>query len=208
MLKFGKKVNYRPFLVSGAIATAVGLIFGINIATMLGVKIAIILFLLMFLGHYLLVLPVIFNYWDSDSKFIRYNDIKPFNKRLLAILLPKFSPVTVIDRKNIQQISILGLPQHDLSFASELVLSEEGGLMYNLFLMINEPVKVRLTMKNREIIDLDLSRDYVRRPHETLGKLRIFLKGFNPRILELSDETEDLLQLRQKEEDRDDINSP
>jgi len=208
MLKFGKKVNYRPFLVSGAIATAIGLIFGINIATMLGVKIAIILFLLMFLGHYLLVLPVIFNYWDSDSKFIRYNDIKPFNKRLLAIFLPKFSPVTVIDRKNIRQISILGLPQHDLSFASELVLSEEGGLMYNLFLMINEPVKVRLTMKNRETIDLDLSRDYVSRPHETLGKLRIFLKSFNPRILELSDETEDLLHLRQKEEDYDDINSP
>ncbi len=149
----------------------------------------------MYFGHYLFVLPVIFNYWVSDSKFIRYNDIKPFRKRLIAILLPNHSPVTVIVKSDIRHISVVGLPKHDTSLASELILSEEGGLMYNLFLMVNEPVKVRLIMKNGNTIDLDISRDYVRHPHETLGKLRIFLKEFNPKILELSGETENLLKL-------------
>lgn len=189
MLKFGKKVNYRPLLMSILMAVLVGLLFGFNISVRLGIEVGSIMFLTVILGHYLLALPVIFNYWDSDSHNIRYVDLRPLHSRMLSILFPKHMPIKVIDKKEISQIDILGLPQHNFPLSSNLVMSEEGGLSYNLFLMINEPIKVRLIMKNNEMIDLDVSNDYVKHPQETIGKLNIFLNDFSPNMIHLSKET-------------------
>jgi len=195
MLKFGKKGNYRPALVSLAIGTIVGLIFKINFSPLLGISIGIILFLTMFIGHYLFVLPTIFNYWYSEDQFIRYNDVKSFGKRLLFLLMPLQLHLKTIAKKDIRTIEIIGLPQPELSLATRSVLSEESGPMSDLYLMVKEPVKIKLTLFDRSVIYLDLSRDYIKKPYETLGKLQIFLKEFNPRILDLSPEAKKLIKL-------------
>lgn len=204
MIKFGKKVTYRPLFISMVIGVLIGSIFGLNLSRTLGIQIGGIIFIVILLGHYFLVLPIIFNYWESNNLFIRYNDIKPFHNRLLALLLPRRTPIKTISKKEIQTVSIIGLPQHNPSLTSELVLSEEGGFMYNLFLMINEPVKVRLKLKNGDIIDLDISRDYVKQPHQTLTKLHIFLKDFSYDTLNIPSEVRQMIDSKIKN-DYDDL---
>ena len=195
MIKFGKKVNYRPLAVSFLLAITLGIIFGWSFYRKLGIEIGIIIFLLMILGHYLFILPIIFNYWDSDNNYIHYTDIRSIHKRLLSILFPVLLSTQKIDKSQISQINVLGLPQPKFSLTDELIVSEEGGMMYNLYLMINEPIKVRLTMANQRKIDLDISRDYVKHSRETIIKLRIFLKNCNPNIVHLSDDTRKFIQV-------------
>lgn len=189
MLKFGKKVNYRPLLVSLGVALIVGLLFGLNISKLLGWEIGTIMFLLMILGHYWLVMPIIFNYWYSTDSTVNYSDINKLSSRLLMIFLPFQLHLKTINKNQITAITLLGLPQRNPNLGSELLVSEEGGFMYNILLMINEPVKVRLGLANGQTIDLDLSQDFVAHQSETLGKLRIFLSEFNPAIVYLSNET-------------------
>ena len=98
-----------------------------------------------------------------------------------------------ISKKDIVGITLLGLPQPTEKLNSELIISEEGGFLYNLILMINEPVKIRLITIDHQIIDLDVSHDYVQHPHETLGKINLFLQQFHPDIINLAPETADLL---------------
>jgi len=193
MLKFGKKVSYRPLLFSLFIALTVGSLFGLNISQSLGLEIGGIMFFLMIVGHYLFVMPIIFNYWDSDKSNIHYNDIHKYHLRLLTILIPKLQPIKTIPKQQIAEIDLIGLPQKTPNPSEELVMTEEGGFMYNILLMINEPVKVRIILKNETMIDLDLSRDYVNRPYETIGKLKLFLQEFDPEIVQLSNKTQQAL---------------
>lgn len=148
----------------------------------------------MIIGHYLFVMPIIFNYWDSDKINIHYSDIQKYHLRLLTIFLPKLVPIRVIDKQQITKITLIGLPQKNPNLSSELVMTEEGGFMYNILLMINEPVKIRVTLRDHTIIDLDLSRDYVDRPYETIGKLKLFLRDFDYGIVQLSTDTKQALK--------------
>lgn len=208
MIKFGKKVTYHPLFISLFIGILIGSIFGLNISRTLGIQVGGILFVMIMLGHYLFVLPIIFNYWESNNFFIRYNDIKPLHNRLLALLLPHHTPIKAISKKDIKRVSIIGLPQRSSSLTSELILSEEGGFMYNLFLMINEPVKVRLTMNDNSIVDLDISRDYVKKPEQTLAKLHIFLKEFSYNTLNIPTEVRKIIDAQIKEDYDDFSKSP
>lgn len=193
MLKFGKKLNYRPLLMSLFWALLCGSLFGFNISKTLGIRIAIIIFGIIFIGHYLTILPTIFNYWDSSDKFIRYNDKSNPFKRLLIMLIPKLGTYKVIDKKLIRSIQITGLPMTNDLLSSALFVATEGGFLYNLMVMIRYPVKVKLLLKNGQIINLNLSRDYVDHPAETIGKLKIFLNDFPSEELDLSPETKHLI---------------
>lgn len=193
MLKFGKKLNYRPLLMSLFWALLCGSLFGFNISKTLGIRIAIIIFGIIFIGHYLTILPTIFNYWDSSDKFIRYNDKSDPFKRLLIMLIPKLDTYKVIDKKLIRSIQITGLPMTNDLLSSALFVTTEGGFLYNLMVMIRYPVKVKLLLNNGQIINLNLSRDYVDHPAETIGKLKIFLNDFPPEKLDLSPETKQLI---------------
>lgn len=194
MLKFGKKINYRPLLVSLCFALIVGLLLGMNLSWNLGLDVGIVMFILILLGHYLLILPVIFNYWDSSKNSIRYSNFKKIHSRFFAMFFPKLESLKTIDKDKIAAITLIGLPQKDFNLTSELIVSEEAGFMYNILLMLNDPVKVRLTMDDATIIDLDLSRDFVKRPENTISKLNLFLKSFNPYLVHLSDETKKALK--------------
>lgn len=195
MLKFGKKVTSLPLLISSLTACSIGFLFGLNISADLGWEIGIVIFMIMFGGHYLLVLPIICNYWDSTDDKICYSDLKKIHKRILPLLFPKTLPLKYIDKSDIHNITVLGLPQKDANLASRLVVPEEGGLIYNWILMINEPVIIRIKTYTGQVIDLDVSRDYVKYPAETLGKLRIFLLEFNPMIIHLSDATRKIIKI-------------
>ncbi|CAJ1177066.1 hypothetical protein CPEBRM1_ABPJDJAI_00075 [Companilactobacillus paralimentarius] len=166
-----------------------GSLFGFNISKTLGIRIAIVVFGIVFIGHYLIVLPTIFNYWDSSDRFIRYNDKSNPFKRLLLMLIPKLNTYKVIDKKLIKSIQITGLPMTNDLLSSALFVATEGGFLYNLMVMMHYPVEVKLLLNNGQIINLNLSRDYVDHPAETIGKLKIFLNDFPPEKLDLSPKT-------------------
>lgn len=193
MLKFGKRLNYRPLLMSLFWALLYGSLFGFNISKTLGIRIAIVVFGIVFIGHYLIVLPTIFNYWDSSDRFIRYNDKSNPFKRLLLMLIPKLNTYKVIDKKLIKSIQITGLPMTNDLLSSALFVATEGGFLYNLMVMMHYPVEVKLLLNNGQIINLNLSRDYVDHPTETIGKLKIFLNDFPSAKLNLSPETKQLI---------------
>lgn len=193
MLKFGKRLNYRPLLMSLFWALLCGSLFGFNISKTLGIRIAIVVFGIVFIGHYLIVLPTIFNYWDSSDRFIRYNDKSNPFKRLLLMLIPKLNTYKVIDKKLIKSIQITGLPMTNDLLSSALFVATEGGFLYNLMVMMHYPVEVKLLLNNGQIINLNLSRDYVDHPAETIGKLKIFLNDFSPEKLDLSPKTKQLI---------------
>jgi hypothetical protein len=193
MLKFGKRINYRPLLVSTLSALLIGGLFGFNISHSLGLKVGLIIFTLIFLGHYLLILPVIFNYWDSDSRFIRYNNEINFGKRIFTMIFPGLDKLTVIDKKSIKSITLTGLPMKTNLLSSALVVSTEGGFLYNLLVMMHHPVKLELTLTDGQKISLDLSQDYVYHPAKTLGKVKIFLQDFKPEQISLNSTTQHAL---------------
>lgn len=188
MLKFGKKVNYRPLGLSLLTGLTVGILFGSNISLIIGVEVGIIMFSVMFLGHYLLFLPTIFNYWESSSEFIRYSDITKTMNRIIAMISPAKLPMKVIDKAKIKEITITGLPPTYTNLTAQFIAAEEGSLMYGLFLMINSPVKIQIILDDRTKINLDISKDYFTHPQTTLAKLRLFLNEFKPSKVNLSKE--------------------
>jgi len=195
MLKFGKKVNYRPLLFSLFLSGVVGLLFSVNISQGLGFKVGIIMFLMILFGYYLMFLPTIFSYWDSTERWIRYSDTKKLYRRIYAVIFPKLFPLRIIDKTQIVSVTVTGLPKKSTNFTSELVLAEEGGYMYDLLSMINDPVKIQLSLRDGRIVDLNISSDYVKRPHETIGKLTIFLKEFPSEQVQLSEKAKKLMCL-------------
>lgn len=190
MLKFGKKVTYRPLGLSLLTGLAVGILFGSNISLILGVEVGIIMFSVMFLGHYLLFLPTIFNYWESSHEFIRYSDTKRITSRIIAMISPAKLPMNVIDKTKIKEITIIGLPPAYTNLTAQFIAAEEGSLMYGLFLMINNPVKVRITLIDKTKIELDISSDYFKQPQTTIAKLRLFLNEFKASKINLSEENQ------------------
>ena len=152
------------------------------------------MFSIMFLGHYLLFLPTIFNYWESSPKFIRYSDIDKTTNRVIAMVLPTKLPMKVIDKAKIKEITITGLPPTYTNLTAQFIAAEEGSLMYGLFLMINNPVKIQLILNDKTKINLDISKDYFTHPQTTLAKLRLFLNEFKTSKVNLSEENLKFIQ--------------
>ncbi|QCX23642.1 hypothetical protein [Companilactobacillus futsaii] len=167
---------------------AVGTLFGSNISLILGIEVGSIIFSVMFFGHYLLFLPTIFNYWESSPRFIRYSDTRKITSRIIAMFFPAKLPMNVIDKNNIKEIKVIGLPPAYTNLTAQFIAAEEGSLMYGLFLMINNPVKIQIILDDKTIIHLDISKDYFTHPQTTIAKLKLFLNRFKTSKINLSEE--------------------
>jgi len=83
MLKFGKRINYRPLVFSlfyGVLLFLITLIFSKPI---LSIFLGILLFLWILFGYYWRILPTMFNYWEVDEKTIKYSDMTNKGKKTL-----------------------------------------------------------------------------------------------------------------------------
>ncbi len=178
MFKFGKKVNYRPIIVSLLIALVPGFaakdIWESSLAGFLG---GLLFFLLIFLGHYWRVTSLLFNYWEIDKDKIKYNDVTNIWTSLLMISVPFAAPFKTIDLKSIKSVSIVG----DLDKLSDIPFSlpfTVGLSMFSSGISIsNHQVGIQFTLKDGSSVTLSIARDFVYNRLATINKIdKLFKK--------------------------------
>lgn len=178
MLKFGKKVTYRPLLVALAFALIPTVAFSFA-SSNLGLEIGAAVFLFIICVYYLPNLPLIFSYWQVDAEDIQYNDLHKLSRRLLAILFPFKNQLLTIHIKDITSITIDGLekPIEQASFA--LPYSVPYAIMTPAISMIKNPVTLTFQMNDSQSIELNVSRDYAYNKKETIKKLNQFINSLD-----------------------------
>lgn len=178
MLKFGKKVTYRPLLVALAIALIPTVAFSFA-SSNLGLEIGAAVFLFIIFVYYLPNLPLIFSYWQIDAEDIQYNDLHKLSRRLLAILFPFKNQLLTIHIKDITSVTIDGLekPIERASFA--LPYSVPYAIMTPAISMIKNPVTLTFQMNDGQSIELNVSRDYAYNKKETIKKLNQFINSLD-----------------------------
>lgn len=179
MLEFGKKVNYRPLLVSLLFALLVVSFFNIFHNTFLTVLSGIAGFLLILLVHYYMNLPLEFKYWRTTDDSIQYSDLNNWNDRIWAMLVPPAARLTTIKKRDIAEITVKGDLNKVYSTPSMIPFNTSMGIFSSGVALINNQHVVKLTLKNDETIDLDISRDFVYSRKDTIKKLNQLFKDLH-----------------------------
>ncbi|KAE9564232.1 hypothetical protein LKACC16343_01868 [Companilactobacillus bobalius] len=179
MLKFGKKVSFRPLIVSLIMGLVIGFMFSdIFSSGSIGFIFGTAFFLLVFLGHYWRASSVLFNYWQVNDGTIKYNDVNNPDNVLLMMLLPLSSPLKSFSVKDIQSITVNGdLKQATTPMA--VPFSGALGLFSSSIAIAKSQNSLDVVLKNGQKINLDYSRDFVYNPKETIEKLNKFLDSLN-----------------------------
>jgi len=173
MLEFGKKTNYRPLLISVALAAVVAT-FAQNIFQnkFVTIAVAIFFFTVPFFLNYFINIPWEFQYWQVNSDSIRYTDVFTRRYRLLAMLFPPATRYNTIMKHDIASVTVLG----DLNAAYSL----PPAILYNVFNASYDPAiqmahnqdYVRVFLKDGHTVDLRFSRDYIYDRAKTIDKLQ------------------------------------
>lgn len=179
MFEFGKKVTYRPILISLLWAILPLISLGIAFNFYLGLGISFLIFAFVLTVYYSANLPTIFGFWQADESQIKYTDMTNYGNRLKMIFLPFKNQLTTINKRNIQTISVNGDLSSLKETATMIPYSGFYAVLTPVISMINNPVSLTLTLKNGQNVELNLSRDYTYKQKETIQKLDQFLNSFN-----------------------------
>ncbi|PMD73138.1 hypothetical protein [Companilactobacillus nuruki] len=173
MFKFGKKVNYRPILVS--LAFALIPIIGIgHFYPLRGILAGLLVFLLVVLIYYLPNLSILFSYWQADNNEIKFNDMSNLSHRLTMILLPFKNQLSTIKEKDIHSITVLGKLEDPKEMTYAMQVGAYYAILTPIISMIKNPVSLELTMNNGQKVQLSISRDYAYDHKKTIAKLDQF----------------------------------
>lgn len=178
MLKFGKKVSFRPLLVSLALGLLMGVIFNDILSGSVGFIMGTTFFLLMFLGHYWRASSVLFNYWEVNNGIIKYNDVNSPSNVLLMMLLPLSSPLKSFSVKDIQSITVNGNLK-PASTPMAVPFSGSLGLFSGSIAISKGQNSLDVVLKNGQKVTLDYSRDLAYNQKETLEKLDKFFDSLD-----------------------------
>ncbi|KRO00014.1 hypothetical protein [Companilactobacillus kimchiensis] len=179
MFKFGKKVSYRPILISFYYALIPIIALGVTNDLGLGLLIGLAVFSIVLFGYYLPSLPVTFNYWEADQDIIKYNDMTSISHRLSMIFLPFKNQLITINKKDIQSITVTGklVKPEQVTYAAQY--SAFYAVLTPVLSMIKKPVTLVLTMNDGKTIELSIARDYVYGSKKTLEKLDQFFDSLD-----------------------------
>jgi len=171
MLKFGKKVNFRPLIVSLVFALFLGLISQQTVNTSIGFIVGASVFLLIFLGYYWRMLPTLFTYWETDNNSLNYNQMDNMSDRLLMMLAPLSNQLGKIDFDSIESATITGNLEktNDMPFA--LPYSVYLSLLSGILSITRNPINVTFNLKDGSSITLSVARDFIYNREETIDKL-------------------------------------
>lgn len=179
MLTFGKKVNYRPWILSIAFGVLVGTIVS-GLSWQISVLAGVIVFLISFFLYYYMAAAVfLYDYWEVDKDYIRYNDITNFKRRLYLLLFPNLIPLKSVKKSDVVSITTDG-DYGKLWQPPFMVNWSMYGLGNSVMTRIKTPVGLTLNMKNGQKINLTVSRDYAYNTEKTVKMVDQFLNEFQP----------------------------
>lgn len=176
MLTFGKKISFRPLLISLIFFFLFGFLFWGVISSLFGDKfiflgwlIGAAMFLLVAGLYYPNVIKYEFNYFEITDKQINYYDLSSWWKRFKLVLFGRNIAMKSIDLKAIKSASLIG--QKDFqkmppSLTFPLYLTFSSGINA----MIQNPCKLELKLSNGEKLSLLMNRDMVYDPGQTVKK--------------------------------------
>lgn len=174
MLSFGKKVSYRPLLISLLVALLPGLAFTEVLNLGAGIAIGFGFFLVIFLFYYYPNIPLEFSYWEVDQNAIKYVDTDDKKNRLLSMLLPPSNHLTTIKKEDIRDVALSGNIHKDFNAPMAIPYTASLGIFYGGIAMVHNPDYVQITLKNGNKINLSVRRDYTYSRQETIKKLNHF----------------------------------
>lgn len=178
MLRFGKKVNLRPLMVSVAIAFLPGYLFGILFSISIGLLTGFCFFSAIFLYYYV-NLPSQFCYWQFDGKNIEYDDINDSFRRLITMFFPHFYKMSMIKKEQVRSIKLLGNIEDKENLPFMVPVSNAYSLFSTRLSMIKNPTGIEVTTMDNNKIYLDVSRDYTYDNKKTIKKINKFLANFS-----------------------------
>ncbi|KRL43586.1 hypothetical protein FD29_GL000731 [Companilactobacillus mindensis DSM 14500] len=124
-------------------------------------------------------LPLEFKYWRTTDDSIQYSDLNNWNDRIWAMLVPPAARLTTIKKRDIAEITVKGDLNKVYSTPSMIPFNTSMGIFSSGVALINNQHVVRLTLKNDETIDLDISRDFVYSRKDTIKKLNQLFKDLH-----------------------------
>lgn len=178
MFNFGKKVTYRPLLVSLYFAL-VPIISFIKFYPIRGFLVGVVVYLFVLFVYYFPNLPLLFSYWEADQNTIKYNHLDNISDRFKSLIFPHREQLTTIKKTDIDSITVTGLEKEvkETPYAMQIYLG------YALFIpalsMVKNPVDLILKMRDGKTIELSISRDYAYNKEKTLKKLNRFLESLD-----------------------------
>lgn len=178
MLKFGKKVSYRPILVSFYF-TLIPLIAAIAGHFPIMYLVSLAVFLTVLLAYYLPNLPLIFNYWEADQDTISYNDMTTYKRRISMILVPHKNQLVTINKKDIQSITVTGKINNPDEITTPLEVTGYFAVLTPLLSMLKNPITLNLVMTDGQTIELSVSRDFAYDNKKTIEKLNQFFDSLD-----------------------------
>lgn len=173
MLKFGKKLNYRPLLISAAIGLMPGLaandIFESPAAGFIGFA---IFFLFIFLGYYLFNVSILFNYWEVDQDQIRYTNMNSYLHRIVMMFLPMtVNHLTKINLQDVASLTVQGTYDKPKGMPFALPFTPYMGILFPILSIAHNPLDVMIKLKNGQSVQLSMARDYIYNSAATFKKL-------------------------------------
>lgn len=187
MITFGKKMNFRPLLISLAFFLFASLVAwsvlsldnfqNENLAWAIG----FIFFALIAFGYYPNVLPIEFNYCEISDQKIRFYDYGNYWNRIKMIFLGKVSPLKeiatneVVDAKFLGKKSLVKMPP---TIFYPMILIYFIGIISSTANLCS----LQLKLKDGQKINLSLSRDKIYEPENTINRsekaLELINKGY------------------------------
>jgi len=178
MLKFGKKITYRPLLISLLIAFLPGIAFGdILNSVPIGLGVGFLFFLFVFFAYYFPNIPTLFVYWESDKEEIRYCDIYHGANRLLGMIIPAKAKMITIQKSDIKSITAIGNLNSSYKMPMAIPYTASLAVLSPVLSMIKHPEIIRFNLKDGSSIDLSIARDYTYSRDNTLEKLDTFFNA-------------------------------
>lgn len=195
MLTFGKKVDYRPWILSIFFGVLVGAVVS-ALSWKISVLVGIIVFLISFFLYYYMATAVfLYDYWEVGQNYIRYNDIINPQRRLLSLLFPNLVPLKSVKKSDVVSITTDGdygkLWQPPFMIFYAPIYAAETPIMTR----VHTPVGLTLNMKDGQKINLTVSRDYAYNTEKTIKMVDQFLGEFQPSQIKIGEAASHTLKL-------------
>lgn len=191
MLKFGKRVTYRPLLISLLISLLPGLgFYYVFSSVLIGLMVGLGIFLIIFVGYYWQILPTMFNYWEIDATEIRYSNMESKSKRFLILIAPFAVKKNTLDLDKIASVTITGKLDSYFDIPIAIPYSAYLGILTPIISIIRNPVDLKFVLKDGSSVTLSVARDFIYNKNSVVGKLDKLFEKLSNAGIEINDRTD------------------